>query len=83
MAHALWTGSINFGLVSIPVKLYSAVRSEEGIHFHLLHDKDEGRIKNVRKCEVCGQEVPWEHVDKGWSSKRARMWWSTTTSYAS
>jgi DNA end-binding protein Ku len=66
----MWSGSINFGLVSIPVKLYSAVRSEEGVHFHLLHDKDEGRIKNVRKCEVCGQEVPWEHVDKGWEFEK-------------
>src|SRR6476661_5800455 len=66
MAHAIWSGSINFGLVSIPVKLYPAVRSDEGIHFHLLHDKDEGRIHNVRKCEVCSQDVPWEHVDKGW-----------------
>jgi DNA end-binding protein Ku len=66
VAHAIWSGSINFGLVSIPVKLYPAVRSDEGIHFHLLHDKDEGRIHNVRKCEVCSQDVPWEHVDKGW-----------------
>ena len=66
MAHAIWNGSINFGLVSIPVKLFPAIRSSEGIHFHLLHDKDEGRIHNVRKCEECGQEIPWEHVDKGW-----------------
>src|SRR5882724_8847258 len=70
MAHAIWNGSINFGLVSIPVKLFSAVRSDEGVHFHLLHDKDEGRIRNVRKCEVCGQEVPWEHVDKGWEYEK-------------
>ena len=70
MAHAIWNGSINFGLVSIPVKLFSAVRSNEGIHFHLLHDKDEGRIHNVRKCEICGQDVPWEHVDKGWEYQK-------------
>jgi DNA end-binding protein Ku len=48
MAHALWNGSINFGLVSIPVKLFPAVRSSEGIHFHLVHDKDEGRIHSRR-----------------------------------
>ena len=70
MAHAIWNGSINFGLVSIPVKLFSAVRSDEGVHFHLVHDKDEGRIRNVRKCEICGQEVPWEHVDKGWEYQK-------------
>jgi DNA end-binding protein Ku len=70
MSHALWNGSINFGLVSIPVKLFPAVRSSEGIHFHLVHDKDEGRIHNVRKCEICGQDVPWEHVDKGWEYQK-------------
>jgi DNA end-binding protein Ku len=70
MAHAIWNGSINFGLVSIPVKLFPAVRSDEGIHFHLLHDKDEGRIRNVRKCEVCGQEIPWEHLNKGWEYQK-------------
>jgi DNA end-binding protein Ku len=70
MAHAIWSGSINFGLVSIPVKLFSAVRSDEGVRFHLLHDKDEGRIHNVRKCEVCGQEVPWDHVEKGWEYQK-------------
>src|SRR6266699_403952 len=70
MAHALWNGSINFGLVSIPVKLFPAVRSSAGIHFHLVHDKYEGRIHNVRECEVCGQDVPWEHVDKGWEYQK-------------
>jgi len=70
MAHAIWNGSINFGLVSIPVKLFPAIRADEGVHFHLLHDKDEGRIHNVRKCEVCGQEVPWDHVDKGWEYEK-------------
>jgi DNA end-binding protein Ku len=70
MAHAIWNGAINFGLVTIPVKLFSAVRADEGIHFHLLHDKDEGRIHNVRKCEVCGHEVPWEHVEKGWEYEK-------------
>ncbi len=72
MPHAIWNGAINFGLVSIPVKLFSAVRIDEGVHFHLLHDKDEGRIHNVRKCEVCGKDVPWEH--------KAPTSWSTTTS---
>jgi DNA end-binding protein Ku len=70
MAHAIWNGSINFGLVSIPVKLYPAVRPNEGIHFHLLHDKDEGRIRNVRKCEACGQDVPWGQLDKGWEYEK-------------
>jgi DNA end-binding protein Ku len=70
MAHAIWNGSINFGLVSIPVKLFPAIQSKEGIHFHLLHDKDEGRIHNARKCETCGKEIPWEHVDKGWEYEK-------------
>ncbi len=72
MPHAIWTGAITFGLVTIPVKLFSAVRDEEGIHFHFLHDKDQGRIKNVRTCEVDGAEVPWDQVVRGFEYEKGK-----------
>lgn len=63
--RALWKGAITFGLITIPVKLYSAV-SERGVKFHMLHEEDGGRIKYKRECSVCGREVPWEEIAKGY-----------------
>ena len=44
MARPIWTGAISFGLVNVPVKLFSAVRQKE-VRFHMLHAKDGGRVK--------------------------------------
>lgn len=63
--RALWKGSITFGLITIPVKLFSAV-SERSVKFHMLHAEDGGRIKYKRECSVCGKEVPWEEIAKGY-----------------
>ena len=63
--RALWKGAITFGLISIPVRLYSAV-SEKGLKFHLLHDEDGGRIKYQRTCSKCGKEVTWDDIVKGY-----------------
>ena len=65
MAHAIWSGAINFGLVTIPVKLFTAVRTDE-LSFNLLHAKDEGRIKYERICSVDGKPVPWDEIVKGY-----------------
>ena len=54
MAHAIWSGSINFGLVTIPVKVFTAVKSDD-LSFNMLHAKDEGRIKYERVCSVDGK----------------------------
>ena len=62
---ALWKGAITFGLISIPVRLYSAV-SEKGLKFHLLHEEDGGRIKYKRECAKCGKEVTWDDIVKGY-----------------
>ena len=62
---ALWKGAITFGLISIPVRLYSAV-SEKGLKFHLLHEEDGGRIKYQRVCAKCGKEVTWDDIVKGY-----------------
>ncbi len=64
MARAIWSGSISFGLVNIPVKLFSAVAHKE-VRFHLLHDQDGGRIQLRRFCSLEGVEVPYERVVKG------------------
>lgn len=65
MAHAIWNGSINFGLVTIPVRLFTAVRENE-IHFNMLHKKDEGRINFQRVCSVDGKKVEWADIVKGY-----------------
>ena len=61
----LWKGAITFGLISIPVRLYSAVQ-EKSLKFHLLHEADGGRIKNQRVCSKCGKEVTWDDLVKGY-----------------
>ncbi|MHB1844342.1 MAG: non-homologous end joining protein Ku [Deltaproteobacteria bacterium] len=71
MARAIWSGSISFGLVNIPVKLYSAV-ADKGLHFHQLHDRDGARIEQKRICPVDGEEVPYEHVVKGYELSPGR-----------
>lgn len=70
MARAIWNGTISFGLVAIPVKLVTAVRADEDVHFHYLHAKDEGRIRNVRTCEVCGKEVSWNEIARGFEYEK-------------
>jgi DNA end-binding protein Ku len=67
--RALWKGAVTFGLVNIPVRLYSAV-SEKGLKFHLLHDEDKGRIKYQRTCAKCGKEVGWDDIIKGYEYTR-------------
>jgi DNA end-binding protein Ku len=69
MAHAIWSGSINFGLVTIPVKLFTAVKADE-LSFNLLHAKDEGRIKYERICSVDGKPVPWDEIVKGYEFEK-------------
>ena len=62
--RTVWSGSIAFGLVTIPIKLYSAISSKTG-HFRLLHSKHPAPIRYKRVCEKCQKEVPWEEVEKG------------------
>jgi DNA end-binding protein Ku len=69
MGHAIWTGAINFGLVTIPVKLFTAVRGNE-LAFHFLHGKDNGRVNNVRRCSECGKEVAWNDIVRGFEYEK-------------
>lgn len=61
----LWKGAITFGLISIPVRLYSAVQ-DRSLKFHLLHEADGGRIRYQRTCAKCGKEVTWDDIVKGY-----------------
>jgi len=65
MARAMWTGSISFGLVNVPVKLYGAARSQD-VRFNQLHATDGARIQMKRTCSADGEEVPFEEIVKGY-----------------
>src|SRR5712691_4209871 len=71
MARPIWSGSISFGLVNVPVKLFSATSPKE-VRFHMLHDEDGGRIQQKRVCSIDGEEVPWEHIVKGFEISKGR-----------
>jgi DNA end-binding protein Ku len=71
MAHAIWSGSINFGLVTIPVKLFTAIKTDE-LSFNLLHRKDEGRIKYERICSLEDKPVPWDEIVKGYEYEKGQ-----------
>ena len=64
MARAIWSGAINFGLVSVPVKMHTAVRQKD-IAFHQIDEKSGARIRNKRVSEKTGREVPYEQIVKG------------------
>jgi DNA end-binding protein Ku len=63
--RSIWKGAISFGLVSIPVKLYSATE-ERDIAFHQVHREDGGRIRYKRVCQIDGEEVPYSDIAKGY-----------------
>jgi DNA end-binding protein Ku len=63
--RSIWKGAITFGLVNVPVKVYSATEDHD-VSLHQVHDKDGGRIKYQRRCEICGRIVDYEHIDKAY-----------------
>ena len=65
MARAIWSGSISFGLLNVPVKLYSAV-SKQTVRFRELREGDGSRVKHKRVAEKDGKEVPYEKIVKGY-----------------
>jgi len=71
MAHAIWSGAINFGLVTIPVKLQTAVRTSD-LRFNFLHKTDEGRVNNVRRCSLDGEELTFDDIVRGYEYEKGR-----------
>lgn len=71
MPRAIWSGAIGFGMVNIPIKLYSAT-SSKSISFHQLHDKCQTRIKEMRWCPSCERKVEWEEISKGYEYSKGQ-----------
>jgi DNA end-binding protein Ku len=63
--RAIWKGAIAFGLVNVPVKVYSATEDHD-ISLHQVHNDDGGRIRYQRRCEVCSKIVDYEDIDKAY-----------------
>jgi len=72
MARAMWKGAIAFGLVNIPIELYSAVRDHRP-KFRLLHAKDEAPVKYERVCQTEGKPVAWEDLVKGYEYAKGQF----------
>jgi DNA end-binding protein Ku len=63
--RAIWKGAIAFGLVNVPVKVYSATEDHD-ISLHQVHNADGGRIRYQRRCEVCGQVIDYSDIEKAY-----------------
>ncbi|HLZ14755.1 MAG TPA: Ku protein [Candidatus Saccharimonadales bacterium] len=61
-----WNGSISFGLVNIPVRMYSGANPREGIDLNMLHKEDHAPIRYARICRKDGEEIPWNDIVKGY-----------------
>ncbi len=70
--RAIWKGAVSFGLVSVPVKLYSATESHD-ISFRQVHAKDGGRIKYQRVCSIDGEEIAYADIAKGYETDDGEM----------
>src|SRR5580700_7672546 len=69
---ALWKGAISFGLVTIPVSLFPAIRREE-LTFRLLRRTDLSPVDYKRVAEADGKEVPWEQIVKGYEYEKGKF----------
>lgn len=67
--RAIWTGSLSFGLINIPVRLFSATQ-DQGISFDMLHKKDLSPIRYARICKADGKEIPYEDIVKGYEYQK-------------
>src|SRR6478672_10844700 len=70
--RAIWKGAITFGLVNVPVKLYTATEDHD-VSLHQVHDADGGRIRYQRRCEVCGKVVEYAHIDKAYAEGKTTV----------
>lgn len=67
--RAIWTGALSFGLINIPIRVYSAT-VDRGISFTMLHKKDLSPIRFARICKEDGKEIPYEDIVKGYEYKK-------------
>ena len=71
MPRAIWTGSISFGLVNVPVKVYSAVHHQD-VAFHQMEESTGARVRNKRVSEKTGKEVPYDKIVKGYEFAKGK-----------
>jgi len=64
--RAIWTGHIRFSLVTIPIRLYSAIDTNETVSFNQLHKEDSGRVGYDKKCKKCGKSLTQQDIVKGY-----------------
>jgi DNA end-binding protein Ku len=69
--RSIWRGSVAFGLVNVPVKVYSATEDHD-LQFHQVHAKDNGRIKYQRVCEECGEVVEYRDIAKAYEAENGQ-----------
>ena len=69
--RSIWKGSISFGLVNVPVKVYSATEDHD-LKFHQVHAKDNGRIRYKRVCEECGEVVDYSDISRAFEADDGR-----------
>lgn len=68
--RAIWTGSLSFGLINIPIRLYSATATEDKLSFDMLHKTDLSPIRYARICRADGKEIPYEDIVKGYEYRK-------------
>jgi DNA end-binding protein Ku len=73
MARSLWSGSIGFGLVSIPVTMHSALDPSEHVHFRMLHRKDLSPIRYKKICSKEDEEVPNDEIVRGYEVRKGKF----------
>ena len=72
MPRSIWKGAVSFGLVSIPVKVYGATEDRD-VSFRQVHSTDEGRVRQQRVCEKCGEVVAFADIAKGYEAADGRV----------
>jgi DNA end-binding protein Ku len=70
--RAIWKGAVSFGLVNVPVRLFSATENHD-VQFRQVHEKDGGRIRYQRVCAIDGEEVPYSDIAKGYETSDGQM----------
>jgi DNA end-binding protein Ku len=82
MPRAIWSGSVSFGLVNVPVRMYSAI-DEQDVRFHLLHEKDDSRIGYEKVCKAEGKPVPDDEIVKAYEIQKGEFVYVTDEDFAS
>ena len=81
MPRAIWTGSISFGLVNVPVRMYSAI-SENDLHFNFVHAPDGSRIGYEKICKQEGKPVPDDEIIKAFEYEQGEWVYMTAEDFA-